>query len=322
MASAKEIEKRKAILRARGVPEKFIDNIARRKGPGAVPFALAAVLMALVLAAIALPILLDDHIEAFLTPYLYPQARPSLLFYSSHGLGPAMTSVSLFLTVTIYCAAIALAVTRGRRQPAKPFPAFDSFAVSLRGLRENETLESVLPDIRFTVLDHLPDDAAFLDAARPARRKANLLPLLLGPAIFGMMIATQAGAVFDTKTVGLDAIRIQRLGHETTYLLKDAKLAYVVCYSGPDNLQFDYRIIFHGRTISLKEWRDPIHGLDDAGVIDRIDQIDRQLNRLNVPVYRMPRGGSPAIDGTLCVARMSRSWTARSADTLRRLVFG
>jgi hypothetical protein len=37
MASQATIDERKAILRARGVPDKFIDNIARQLAPSTMP---------------------------------------------------------------------------------------------------------------------------------------------------------------------------------------------------------------------------------------------------------------------------------------------
>ncbi len=203
MANAKEIEKRKAILRARGVPEKFVDNIARRKGYGAAPTMYVIVGMAVILATVLLPIVMEDQAVAFLTADLYPHARFSLLFFPSDQLS------TLILFGSISAAAI-------------------------------------------------------------------------------------------------------------TFLA-----AYVVCYSNPETSpRFGYRIVFPGTITSVWEYRDPAHGLDKAGVLERIDRVDRRLSELHVPVYRMPATGSPAFDGASCVAKLTRQWHLKSSDTLRHLVFG
>lgn len=321
MASAKTIEKRKAVLRARGVPEKFIDNIARRKGLSsrmALVLVLWLVFMALLMAPLFGLLAFSDQITAWLAPLIYPEARSSLLFWTSD-------DFSLVLCFAVVGALLIVAVTllfRVVRKSVRPFPAFHMLAEHLRTLGAYETLETIPYEPRLAGLDTLADDTAFLQTARPVKRRTPIaFPLIMG-GVFLLYAASHVVGAFDRKAVDLDAIRQSDLQGQTTHSFKTARYAYVTCYDNSGWSRFNYHIVFPDGSFSVWQWSDPVHGLTTAGVLDRVDRIDRRLSSLGIPVYRMPQTGSPAFDGSACVAKLSQEWGLKSPETLRRLVFG
>lgn len=322
MASAKVIEKRKAVLRARGVPEKFIDNIARRNGPwvmvvGAVGLWLAV--WALLMTSIFGSLFFTATINAWLAPFIYPRARDSLLFEV-----PDDLAITVGLTIVGFVIVVAFIVmVRAGRGPVRPFPAYSVFGEYLRNIGGYETLDTIVHQPHLSEMDHLIDDRAFLQDARPPKAKMRLTALLVFTALFLLFLLSRVVGIFDTTSVDREAIRLGDWQGETPYPLKTAKFAYVTCYDNPGlSTRFNYRIVFARDTFSIWQWSDPVHGLNEAGVIDRIDQVDRQLARLNVPIYRAPPTGIPDHDPSTCIAKLSRYWHLKSPETLRHLVSG
>jgi len=321
MASAKEIEKRKVILRARGVPEKFIDNIARRKGYGywlAVWMTVWLTFCALMLTS-AFGLLFSDNFSGWLAPLTYRWEQESLLFFAPDDLAFALSFVISGLIVAVAIVAAA----RFRQHTILPFPAYSAFADYLRGVRPYETLDTIVPEPRLAAMDHFADDTAFLKNARPTQPKQPVVIPLAAATLFVVFSLSRTMTLFDTTSVDREAIRLGSVTGETVYPLRTAKFAYVTCYDNPgSSTRFDYHIVFSQGTFSIWESHDPVHKLDRGAVLDRIDQIDRQLANLKVPVYRAPPTGIPNYNPSSCVSTLSRDWDLKSPETLRRLVLG
>lgn len=160
MASPDEIDKRKAILRARGVPERFIDNLARRRNPRFGYLMLPALLVSM--AASMATFHFSPAIDTWLAPRFFPDSRDSLIFYMP--VWPTMV-LGLGAMCGVLYALFLYALISGARKPA-PFPAYDSQAWILRTLRDGESVETVAPNAAYAALSGLADDQAFLAALR------------------------------------------------------------------------------------------------------------------------------------------------------------
>jgi hypothetical protein len=319
VASTKEIEKRKAILRARGVPEKFIDNIARRKGATGLTIAVILAATAAMMALLIGPMAYEDHVISILAPYLFPYADHSLLFRGGNGIGSTLSFAAFF------CVFMVLIVwsDRRRNRPSRPFPAYDITAASLRIVRQNENLETIAPNPAYSGLDYLPDDTAFLTRIRPERQKGQAWAWVGASCILLFPMAAHLVPAFITTSADLDAVTERSLQKTTVHAVKDAKFAYAVCYDNPRGQpDFDYRVAFKDTTISLWQRKDPVHELEGDGIVERIGRIDQRLKALGIPIHRMPTAGSIGVDGEECVTHATRYWHLKSPETLHRLVFG
>ncbi len=318
MATSQQIETRKAILKARGVPERFIDAIANRAGNSGIM--LVVVILALVMFGLQMSgLFLSEHIEPWVLRH-YAGATSSVLFYAPSSLGMLGFMVTIALGFLL---AFAIMMAWASR-PVRPFPQYNSYAVRLRMLRPDESLATIEPNRRYDEYATLADDAAFLAAIapKPSSVLVSLSPLIIIVIVIAGYLAPTALAATHYKAVTMDEIDIYSGANKATYRLSEAKYAYVVCYDGVDRGGFAYRLAYADTSIELWERRDALQGLGPAEVLDRLDSLDQRLAQLGVPIHRMPVTGSPYDDGMNCVVSRARAWRLKRPDVLHRLVFG
>jgi hypothetical protein len=312
MARQAEIDKRKAILTARGVPERFIDAIARRNSIPAfliTLFIAAAVFAAVVMALMAL----SASIEAWLAPRFYAAALDSLIFYM-----PSAPVMLLFLAaMTLWLLSFPVTLAMAFRRQSSPSPAYHGLAVTLRTLRPGETLATVKADETYAALSGLADDQAFLNAVRPPNTKP-VVNILVSLVVLIPVAVNLVGTLADAgkfRDVTLDAVRLHDHGRVTLYPLAKADYAEARCDAKHG---FDYRLHFPGQTVSLWTYRDPLHRLDDVQILDRLTRVDDRLISLHVPIRRLPATG----DAKSCVEKTVQRWKLTDGQPLERLVFG
>ena len=319
MTRTQIIEHRKAILRARGVPERFIDALARRRRYDGVSLSLGIIAWLLLMAMI-ITNHLDVSIDALVFPYIYP-IRPTgnALIYAPTGITFfAFTCGFLLLGLLVLVICLRLALRREGRAPA-----YSPTASYLRTLRPSETLDTLTPARLYATLEHCADDRAFLIALNKTYKGrwwwrfviVYGAVMILGGAASMVYVAFDTG--FDFEVVRADAIELHHAFKTTTYPLATAKAAYVTCYSGRD-ADFEYRVVFPKRTVVL--WlNDP----DQGDVITaKLSALDGRLNALHVPIYRMPATGSPGFDGSECVRDLTSDLKLKHPENLRALVLG
>ncbi len=318
MARQAQVDKRKAILKARGVPERFIDNIARRKLPFGFLFAILAGFVVFIAAIVGL-LYFSDTWQGWLATYLYPEAGNSLLAYSSTDLvGGVLFGLTVIGFVVYVLALMNLASLK-----ARPFPAYSPVGVGLYTLKPGETLDTLFPNPNYAKYADLIDDQAFLNAVAPPRPPAWLkifIPIVLLPVLLPLLGILSTS--HDYKAIDLGAVRFHVGGRTLTYRLADAEYAYVLCYSGERGGRFDYRLQYPKRTISLWNYNEIVHHLSEEQIAGRLARIDARLAQLHVPIHRMPVTDSPHYDAVSCVQNISRSWSPQGRKTLEHLVFG
>jgi hypothetical protein len=325
MVSQSKIDTRKAILRARGVPEKFIDNLATRNSRGkAGAFFLIAVLVCL--AGFLTVTTFSPQIEALLVPVLYREAMGSLLFYLPDAflsLVPATCAIA-FVSALV---AIMFETVRWLRA-IEPYPAYSSYAELLRTERPDEIAATIQPNPAYVNFADLADDTAFLKAIFPQKKSSawRFLPTIFLFACMALplyrTISPEMSGLFDYKDATLEAVRLRTSKGMVTYPLKDAKYAYVLCYDEPSRIGFAYKLVYPNKTISLWRRRDLLHNLGPEQVLERLNRIDTELTRLHVPVHRMPMTGSPYDDALSCIDSAAKEWELKDTKGLRHLVFG
>lgn len=305
MASEKEIEQRKRILRARGVPEAFVDNIAKRKDNGAHQFLLIAVGLVTAFALPALFLFDRPVIDDVLAPLLYGNPVSTWMF-------GVQISYFVFLGCLWWYITISLGVIfeLALGGPVKPFPAYSSIAVGLRSLSEDDgPLETMKPYPGYQALAHLGSDQAFLEAVnKPKGRRWHVfwLTVLLGVGLI---------CHFDYWTLQGNEITLHRPWGTRTYDLRHAKYAAVDCRDGEDDNQLEYDIYFPHKHFELAMRRDVVNRLSEPNVFARIERVDAFLVQAGVPVYREERTAKSAHDDGPCHAiwadPMGRDGTAR-----------
>jgi hypothetical protein len=319
MASQSDIDRRKAILRARGVPERFVDALARRRGP-IVKRCLMALIAAAPIAAFTAAFNFNE-INAWLTPMLYTSRADSLLFSADND--PATGVIAALLGLGTPAAIWLYHVVRLLRPG--PFPTYSGIADVLRHLSPGERLDRIKPWARYTVLADLPDDQAFLNVLHLPRFwswPSVLFQLILAAVMAftlwkGVIPAFTPGPYWEAT---LDTLEVHADGRTVTRRFADAQYAYVICYSS--HTTFDFRLHFPDRPVSLWKASDPMHRLDREQVVERLAQIDNRLAQLHVRVDRMPATGRFHDDAVACVNQMSDRWSPEGRKALQRLVFG
>lgn len=318
MASPKRIERRKAILKARGVPDKFIDAIATRKRGDALVIGFALAFLILLFGLIIALTLCGYAVTAWLDGLLHPAARNSLLVYH----GNAIATLPSFLILPMVFAGY-LFTTGLQSRRVKPWPAFSVIANRLRSDTSGQPSEAIQPSADYSKLAGLPDDAAFLNALRPPKTTADpgsegVLAVLCLPLLLSCLFAGWAtiDSLTSYKVLRTDAYEVHNLSGPRIYPLADARLAYVLCRGA--QYRFDYRVRWPGMTVSLWEASDPLHHLDRRQIIERLATIDNNLTRDHVRVDRMP----PSPEAEACVAADAEGWPQADRALLHRLVFG
>lgn len=279
MASEKEIERRKRILRARGVPEAFIDQIATRRDNYLHQVLMWGMGLAAAFALPALFIFDRPTLDNVLAPLLYGDPGPVWMFGVHVSYFVFLGCLWLYGTFTIsgfvdYVFGRAVA----------PYPAYSSVAVGLRSLDvENESLETLKPNPRFQALANAGSEQAFLKAVqKPKGGRWHGSWLIL--------LATVCLAChFDYWTLKGHTLTVHRPWGSRVYDLRHAKYAVVDCRDGEDSNQFEYGIYFPHKRFELAMRRDVVNRLAEPGVFARLERVDAFLVKAGIPVYRAER---------------------------------
>ncbi len=326
MASQKTIEQRKAILRARGVPEKFVHNLATRKS--GVGFLVISVLL-LIVPMIAVPAALlgASHLTiGWLYAALYPDARTSLLFLGEVptlglSLGAFMLAILIYMGIAIWHAS----------RPVRPYPGADATASRLRALAQTETVDTLKRDTHYANLDHLADDRAFLTAIAPktsdaqsrANRKSVVILITCIVVMTGVFLSLPIIAFSRYVLVRGDTVELHDFRYQRQYALSAARQTYVRCHDNTGGTpDFDYGVEYPDVYISLYQSSDVVHNLNEPQVIARLSVIAARLDAMHIKVHRLVSGGSLADDAEDCVNDVARTWSAADRARLHQLVFG
>ncbi len=314
MASRKTLDRRRAVLRARGVPEKFVEAIARRHGPFVFAALLFLQLVVSIAIAFAVTTVFGQAINRFLAPWLYGAPAASLLVIGAN-IAQELNAAGVMVAV-----ALVLAQLSAFNGPARRSPAADRLALRLRA-GDPATVKHN-PDYGLCgILSGMTDDRAFLDVVRSFGRKTARPPFwMMWLFLSGVGLVNVANTLSDYTVVRTDAIEVHHWGRVQLYLLADTDHAEVTCRGEGG---FEYRLMSKGgKMVSLLAHDDDVHGYSAAQAAERLSVIDARLSALHVRIDRVPPAGSPADEAGRCVARKAAYWPAADRAVLRRLVFG
>ncbi len=316
MTDSSLIARRKATLRARGVPEKFIDAIATRKNGALVSLLLVLVFVMPLFGLIFGSFVFSGPLTAWLDKARDPLLLDSLLVYHTSAASSVALATALPWVFVMFFASDAL-----QRWRTRPWPAFSIIGNRLRSDASGRAPEAITRDADYAKLADLPDDTAFLNALRPSKTSAGnrfmtaWMFLTFVPVIVAAGYLAIDGAA-SYNVLRTDTFEVHSLSDTQTHRIADARLAYVLCRG--IGYRFDYRVRWPDTTVSLWEASDPLHHLDERQVIERLNTIDSTLARDHIRVDRMP----PSPEAEACVAAMAKGWPQADRARLHRLVFG
>jgi len=310
------IEDRKLLLRAHGVPEKFIDNLATRSSQPA-KSVIWIFAIGWVVAMTLIPMLTmgpGRYIDAALRPLFYGHVPPSILTIGGME-ATAVFSVLVFGgTITLFAVMILVATATAR---TRPHPAYNAWANILRTPGGGQKTKWRRP---FAELADLPDDQSFLRAIAPSTAAATTILLAVVTIFFGGILGISLFSTVMMAThywqVTPDAVVYQGSQGATQYPLKSAVFVESGCHGAS---QFDYRLVFPNRVFILSQASDEIDGLSPRQTMARLVIIDRRLQALGVPIRRYDDDPKWRSWTDKCIARASRDGDTAA---LRALVYG
>lgn len=324
MANPKIVEQRKTILRARGVPEKFVAALATRRG-GRGGLILLFQIVPLI-AFLSSFVLFHRAFDGWLYNRLYPEARQSLLF-----MGADTTQAVVMAALMTWVAGFVLLALWSARRPVRPWPAPSPAATRLRTLSPGETVDTLLRDDRYAALDALPDDTAFLGALPKAKavkprqenRWAIGFTIVYGVVMVGLLGFAPLIALTHYTVVRGDTVEVH-YGQRTRILpLSAVRAVHIACHDNSGSRpRVDYWLDYGARGIELWEDSDPLHGFDTRQVAAQLAQIDAHLAQRRVPIVRAPATGGLADDAEDCVNDIAKTWPAADRAQFHHLVFG
>lgn len=305
--STDKLEQRKAALRVRGVPERFVEAIATRKEMARWPGVLWGAPLIVSLVAFAAYMFPIFRLAARL---IYAGAPPHLLLW---------TGVSFILFVALLIAVVGvplwvfgfLSRLTGR---AGRHPAANWMASNLRApISDGETLSSerLLPAAQ---TERIADERAYLNAL-VRRVSAAIYPRVFGvfAVLWLPMIALGAWVMFTYTIVTPDAVISRNPFHTQVLPLRTLSRVNVECGMDRSRADFHYRLVFPKWTEDANiYWAD----VSRAEALHRLSALDARLGALHVPVVRA--GGA---DTQACATALVRQDRADPGD-VQRLVFG
>ena len=328
MAGEAKLKARRAILRARGVPDRFVDKLATRRGMPLLVWAFPVLLIAGFLAAdfavVAGSTSRTAPLQSLIGPFIFGPVGPHLLFTPGNGLVGFILMGSLWALIAGYVLILLVYIWVTSSRPVSAWPAYSPMATTLRALRKGETPATVKRDDSFAELAYLPDDRAFLQALKDKvpKNRARVANLAFVFAFLSFMAAVPGvQAWHDYQLVTTDTLEFHHAFKTQIYALKDAQQADVVCYADQSE-GFQYRLVFNNRVFVVSRGFDTYGQLTRAQVIGRLVQLDQRLAQLGIPIHRMPSSGSPADDAKACIDHWAALSKSGDAAALTRLVFG
>lgn len=298
MASEKQLDHRRRVLRARGVPERFVDKLATR-GDGVVGELMVAVAGFAVLMVIAVTgVFWMRPALGMVGGLLYGHARPALLIGSESLSFTAVFGMLALLLVSLLMAGAGILF----RRPAKSWPAYNGIASGLRQPGRGETLASVRPNKAYAALAGLADDTAFLDAlARRSFRAAWRAPAIFAVAlVVACVVASQCYWRLTTA-----AYEVHRPWGSHVYPLSTVESAEISC--GPQGRAMDvfrYWLVFPEGRYDIAEMQIFTQPeLNWQGMADRVAIVNRGLLARKVPVNAIGGRGDTRQRFNACLAR-------------------
>ncbi len=284
MASEQTLNRRRAVLQARGVPERFIENLARRRtGFWGVVLAWIATM---VMAMLFVPAMILGDLygwELALKQWLYGDALKSTLFV----IAPNVLSYMVFI---LWIWGIVQITNIGRTwdilQPVKPSPAFHIVASNLR---RKVLWEKPKPLRRLEDFEGCADDTAFLKTLieRHAKRRNRALILTSLVTLLCIPAAIIAGGLIWADSyvaVKADAIEQHSVLGVTRYGLDAVRRVDITCVPDRDGLR--YTLVFDDASINiLNLWN--TSGADMSALGKDFQAIDGRLSARHVPIHRL-----------------------------------
>lgn len=308
MANENDLDKRRQILRARGVPEAFVEAVATRKDSLAANIAFLVIPAAGLLAmGFSAPAWLPSFL-GWLGGLLYGHARPALLIGASD-IAVAGVLGSLMLLVMVSLIAVACLLLLG---PARPWPAYSATASAMRQLGRNEKLTSIRRREAYARLSYLSNDQAFLDAViRMDNAAVYRLPLFVAMAVAAIcLLASQSYWRLTDQ-----AFEVRRPWSDRVYPLSSVTAAEVSCGpSGRVSDVFKYELVFpRGRydIVEAQTTTQPEIGWPEA--IARVGRLNQQLVERGVPVRVVAPKGSTSAQFNACLTRWRERRHVQSA---------
>ena len=276
------IERRKAVLRAKGVPEKFVEPLATRK-IGVLREAGGMLMATVVLLGFAVwQASSANRVMAVVHGWFYGAIQPGLLFTPTFFFDMFCL---LGMNGAALTALLAGAAVWGTFFPdrARPWPAYSPTASLLRALGRYKTLKTTKPVASYQRLAYLSSDVAFLEAV--IRDRPNLLVkgavrmAAIFAGIFGVLgfLASQ-----DYVRITESRIEIHHAWGSRVYQFRDVKRAESQCVEFGKSAGYHYTLVLPGTRLELF----PVHSMEWAdnrpGALQRLARLDGMLAALKV----------------------------------------
>ena len=299
MLSDKTLQYRKSILRARGVPEKFIQYLATRKTNGWGQLGTTGLLAAVLYGAV----FAITSQEARLTVLVYGHLNPAILFspltffvFFSMAVLIGVPLIALFGSIVI-----GMVFFPGR---VRPWPASNAWATSLRTLNRNETLKSIKPRIRYQQLGHLTSEVAFLEAL-VRRSPAAMLKLFFKLSVIVLLLSAGlwALAAHDYWQVTAQTVEFHRPWGTRIYALRDVRRVETRCIDGGKDAGYQYWLVLPDLSLKLFPTINLASNIDKPGTMARLNQIDQRLRALNIPNRATGYRGETSVEFNACVTK-------------------
>ncbi len=282
MASTKTIEHRKAVLRAKGVPERFIEALATRNPNGLLELLGLLVAAACLWGAGWLQMTALPFIVAWLCQALYGNL-PQGVFFSPGAMFDVFSLLGVVCPVLwLFFAGVALRISLFPER-VRPWPAYNATAAALRMLGRNQTLKTTKPRLEFRQLGHLTSEVAFLEAVirnQPRHLfKAAIRITIVLACLAGVLggLCTQDYVRVTDRTV-----EVHHVWGTHIVALNDIKRAETSCVDTGKERGFHYVLDLPNQKLELYPTPSAEELNDRRDVLMRLGRVDTLLRRREI----------------------------------------
>ncbi len=307
MVSAKTIEHRKAVLRAKGVPERFVEALATRKAGGLGGILGALALYAGVYGAGGLELTYHLDPTPWVRQWLYGGISQGL-FFSPGGIFaffPMFFMVAPLLILMFGGLALWAALFPER---VRPWPAYSAMAAALRTLGRNRTLKTTQPSPRYRQLGHLTSEVAFLEALvreQPVQLAKTTMWMLVILAILPLLPAALAAR--DYVRITEQAVEMHHAWGTRIVAIKDIRRVETVCVDSGKASGFHYTLVLPVQRLELYPTPSFSELSDRRQVLVHLKSMDAFLRSRKVPDLAMGTNGQSRAQYNHCVS----AWRVR-----------
>jgi hypothetical protein len=207
MASAKTIEHRKAVLRAKGVPERFIEPLATRKSNGLAELLSFLIVVGLILGWASIQVAVMAPAGEMLADWLYAGVQKASFFSPTILFDYFCIIASLLPTMLVLFGGLAVWSLLFPER-VRPWPAYSATATALRMLGRNNSLKSTKPLPQYQQLGHLTSEVAFLEALI-WRSPTQLVTVALQSGVVILCLSAGLGFVAANDYIRIVGTRVE-----------------------------------------------------------------------------------------------------------------